>query len=483
MTQYRFACLAVLSLAASAREAAAQDAAAPANPASDAPQAAAPADAATQPAAAAAEPPVTVSAPASTEVAATPPPRRALVELGFFGGIFFPSKSHSLLQRGHAWEPYRSPAPEIGARAAYLPLAYLGIELEGSVMPATTRSGARGGFGAARAHVLGQVPAGVVTPFLLIGVDALAASSNTTGNDTDLGWHFGGGAKLALDDFLSLRVDVRDTIAHKRHTDHDPAHYPEILGGLSFGLGPEPPKPPPPVLDKDHDGKPDAIDRCPEEPATTADGCPVRDVDNDGVLDDVDACKFERGNPPCGCPIRDRDGDKVIDELDRCPDEAGPLEGCPDPDADHDGILVPADRCPNEPETKNNFEDTDGCPDQIPEKVRRFTGVIQGIEFDTGKAKIRPTSTPLLDAAVLVLNEYPALRLEITGHTDNVGTPETNVELSEKRAESVKAYFVSKGIDEKRIQTRGAGPNEPIADNKTAAGRQKNRRIEFKLIQ
>jgi OOP family OmpA-OmpF porin len=109
--------------------------------------------------------------------------------------------------------------------------------------------------------------------------------------------------------------------------------------------------------------------------------------------------------------------------------------------------------------------------------------VIKGIEFDTGKDTIRPISEPVLEGALIVLNEYPALRIEISGHTDNVGSQETNIDLSKRRAESVKNWFVNKGVSADRIETRGAGPDEPIADNKQLAGRQKNRRIEFKLVQ
>jgi OOP family OmpA-OmpF porin len=79
-------------------------------------------------------------------------------------------------------------------------------------------------------------------------------------------------------------------------------------------------------------------------------------------------------------------------------------------------------------------------------------------------------STPTLDAALKVLTDYPKLRVMISGHTDTDGSRETNIDLSKRRAESVKTYFVSRGIDAGRIETRGVGPDEPIADNKTAAG-------------
>jgi outer membrane protein OmpA-like peptidoglycan-associated protein len=81
------------------------------------------------------------------------------------------------------------------------------------------------------------------------------------------------------------------------------------------------------------------------------------------------------------------------------------------------------------------------------------------------------------------LQQYPDLRIAVSGHTDNVGDPAKNLELSQARAEAVKTYFTAKGVDATRIETRGAGETEPVADNKTDAGRQQNRRIEFKLLQ
>lgn len=408
---------------------------------------------------------------------------RAPVELGFLGGLYFPSKDHSLVGNGFKQEPFKSPAPEIGGRAALLPIAYGGIEVEGAVMPAKTDSGHNGGFFAIRGHLLGQVPLGGVTPFVVVGLGSLGAGSTTTGTGADLAYHFGVGAKFRLDDFLALRLDARDTLSPKLGGSGQTSS-PEVLLGLSFMIGaPKKQLPAAPApTDTDGDGKLDPVDACPKEAASTPDGCPIRDTDGDGVFDDKDACPVEAGKAPCGCPLRDQDGDKVIDELDMCPKVPGPIQGCPDPDADRDGIPVPDDKCPDQPETKNGFQDSDGCPDEVPEKVKKFTGVIQGIEFDRGKDTIRPVSAPTLDAAAAVLTEYPALRLLISGHTDSDGDRAFNVDLSKRRAESVKAYFGTKGVQADRVETRGVGPDEPIADNKTGAGKQKNRRIEFKLL-
>src|SRR5690606_31353821 len=179
-----------------------------------------------------------------------------------------------------------------------------------------------------------------------------------------------------------------------------------------------------------------------------------RDTDKDGFVDTEDACPYEAGVEPDGCPIRDRDGDGIPDSADNCPDQ---------------------------PETDNGFEDEDGCPDEIPEEVREFSGIIQGIEFELDSAAIRDGSKPILDRAIKVLEEYPDIRIEIVGHTDDQGTPEHNLQLSKDRAEAVKKYLVDGGIDESRLETRGAGESEPIASNADEAGRAKNRRTEFKI--
>lgn len=415
----------------------------------------------------------------------TPEAHRAWLQAGVFGGLLFLSKEHSLYR--HNQEPFNSPTAELGARLAVLPWPFLGVEAEGLAGPTrTSNTDKAAGIWAIRGHVLLQLPAGSFTPFVLAGAGALGAGSNPSGSDTDRAVHLGIGAKLAFDDFIGARLDLRDVISAKHSADTgDSVHSPEVLLGLTFNLDfhqkPKPVEVPP---DADHDGVEDAKDRCPDAAGPAPTGCPApKDTDGDGFIDDKDACPNEKGEAPVGCPDRDRDHDCVLDPADKCPNEAGiQPDGCPDLDSDRDGVPLPADKCPNEPETKNGFEDQDGCPDTLPEKVRKFSGVIAGIEFDLGKATIRPASTAVLSEAAGVLKEFPAMRVAISGHTDNVGDAKHNVELSKARADSVKEYLVSQGVTADRIDTRGAGPDEPIADNKTAAGRQKNRRIEFKLL-
>jgi outer membrane protein OmpA-like peptidoglycan-associated protein len=414
-------------------------------------------------------------------------------ELGAFIGLLFPSDIHNLRDDRSRQQPYSSVAPEFGLRVGYLPLKYVGLELEAWVAPTSTdTTGDSATLFGGRGQVIGQIPLGRFTPFAVIGYGKLGAASTPMGTDIDPAFHFGLGGKYALSEAVGLRLDLRDNMSQKTSTateeaaDGDMTSHWEVSVGVSLALEArhECVKPEPLPQDSDRDGFTDDKDRCPMEAGIAPDGCPDKDSDGDTVLDSKDHCPTQPGPANlAGCPVRDTDGDTIPDDYDKCPTEPGPLNGCPDLDPDHDGIPAPTDKCPDKPETRNGYDDDDGCPDEIPEKLRKFTGVVKGIEFDTGKDTIRKVSEPVLQNALAIFNEYPKARIEVSGHTDNVGEHDTNVELSRKRAESVKAWFVGNGVDAKRIETRGAGPDEPIADNKGPTGRQKNRRIEFKLLQ
>ncbi|HEY3495559.1 MAG TPA: OmpA family protein [Polyangiaceae bacterium] len=418
-------------------------------------------------------------------------PKPMQFEFGLIFGLMFPSKNHNIRADGARPESYASVAPEFAMRASFLPIKYVGAEFEGAWLPTSTENDSTASLFAGRAQLIGQLPIGRITPFAVFGGGAIGGGSSPMGTDTDPAIHFGLGAKYALTEGFGVRLDVRDNLSQKIGSASEEvedgtltSHW-EVQLSATFALsmrgeekkceGPQ---------DSDRDGFIDPNDKCPSQPGIAPDGCPDKDSDHDTVLDSKDACPTEPGPPEKGgCPVRDTDKDGVPDEFDKCPTEPGPLNGCPDLDADKDGVNLPDDKCPDKAEVKNGFDDEDGCPDEIPEKIRKFTGVIKGIEFDTGKDTIRPVSEGVLNGALIVLQEYPKTRIEISGHTDNVGTRENNVDLSKRRAESVKNWFAGKGIDGKRIETRGAGPDEPIADNKGPDGRQKNRRIEFKLLQ
>ncbi len=159
-------------------------------------------------------------------------------------------------------------------------------------------------------------------------------------------------------------------------------------------------------------------------------------------------------------------------------------------DDDGDGVANRYDKCPDTPE--NTKVDGAGCPLPEPkapvvqqitvtdEDRRVVDEAIQNLEFDLGKATIRPTSHASLNkvAALLIEKNFS---LKLAGHTDNTGSMQTNMRLSKERAEAVKAYLVSKGANPSRIEATGYGPTQPIASNNTAAGRQQNRRVEFTL--
>jgi len=242
-----------------------------------------------------------------------------------------------------------------------------------------------------------------------------------------------------------------------------------------------PPPPPPVPLDTDGDGITDDKDKCPTVPGVLRyDGCPVPDTDKDGINDDDDKCKDVPGVARYqGCPIPDTDKDGINDEDDKCKDVPGVAryQGCPVPDTDGDGVNDEEDKCPNVAGTKEN----QGCPAVTEEVKRKVDYAANNILFVTGSYKLLPKSYKGLDEVVKILKDNSDLNLAIDGHTDNVGSDEMNQTLSENRAAAVKKYFVTKGIDEGRITSAGHGETSPIADNKTAAGREKNRRVEMKL--
>jgi len=417
-------------------------------------------------------------------------PEAMTFEVGLFGGMFWPSKNHNIIDEvvmestdpneGH--RPYKTVSGELGLRLGFYPLTFAGIEAEGAFMTQKTVREASDGINydgkraimmTARGSLVAQVPFWSITPFALVGFGRLAVDSERLGKDGDPAFHFGVGVKVPVNRFWGLRLDFRDTLTQKAFSDKDTAtalregltsgdvasagdvaHHLELLLGITgtFGRSVPPPKqveppPPPPPLDTDGDGFIDDVDACPTVPGVAPDGCPIPDTDGDGILDDVDKCVNEPGPPPDGCPLADTDNDGYPDIIDGCPEVFG---------------TVP-----------------DGCPKPVPPEVEKFSGTIEGIQFDTGSARIRASSNATLDEAVAMLKKWQDVRISIEGHTDDVGNRERNIKLSQDRAESVKRYLVSKGIDPSRLETKGHGPDKPVAEGKTPAARQKNRRTEF----
>jgi len=229
----------------------------------------------------------------------------------------------------------------------------------------------------------------------------------------------------------------------------------------------------PPVVeapkDSDGDGITDDKDECPTQAGPAAlNGCP--DKDGDGIADKNDKCPDVAGLVKYqGCPIPDTDKDGINDENDKCPTVPGleRYQGCPIPDTDGDGLNDEEDKCPQVAGRAADY----GCPAVIFEAKK--------VQFATGKATLLKASNVPLNKVVAFMKENPEVKIDVNGHTDNTGTDAVNEKLSQKRADAVLQYFVKNGISADRITAKGFGSSEPIADNKTAAGRAQNRRTEF----
>lgn len=232
--------------------------------------------------------------------------------------------------------------------------------------------------------------------------------------------------------------------------------------------------------DTDGDGLKDSEDECPEKPGPKEKmGCP--DTDGDGLTDIKDNCP-ETAGPVSnqGCPFGDRDGDGVTDNEDSCPDTPGPAEnaGCPYSDLDGDGVYDKDDRCPQTPGVVEN----DGCPEIKKEEQEVINTAFDNLEFETGKEVIRQSSYESLQNLAELLAKKETWKLQISGHTDNVGSDQANMALSEKRAKSVGKFLESKGVAATQLIIKWYGETQPIADNDTPEGREKNRRVEMEII-
>jgi len=255
--------------------------------------------------------------------------------------------------------------------------------------------------------------------------------------------------------------------------------------------------------DTDNDGINDDKDACPELfGAYETNGCP--DTDKDGIIDSEDLCPNNFGLANMrGCP--DNDGDGTPDKYDKCPEVKGKIEdnGCPVFDTDKDGVIDIKDKCPQQPGPIQNV----GCPTQQQilqeakqknikqrqQQVERNTIIKQkviselntlanAVLFNKGNSSLTTSDLSALDNIAKIMLSQPNMKFHIAGHTDNVGNTESNMLLSQNRAEKAKNYLISKGVSNTNITSQGYGEEKPIADNSTVDGRLKNRRIEIFIV-
>lgn len=168
---------------------------------------------------------------------------------------------------------------------------------------------------------------------------------------------------------------------------------------------------------------------------------------------------------PCQVPKEaDTDGDGIIDSKDKCPTVyAKTADGCPAPEP----VAEPAP-APVPPPV--------AAPAVAPSPKKL---VLEGVNFDHDKATLRQDAYPVLDQAAADLKEWGDVKVDINGYTDNRGKDQYNLKLSQRRAEAVRAYLIGKGVAADRLTAKGFGETRPVADNKTEAGRFKNRRVEL----
>ena len=308
---------------------------------------------------------------------------------------------------------------------------------------------------------------------------------------------------VTLTGFYSLGLDNLYYSAYKGTFNHK-------VYGASLGIWLGQTKEPVIIKDKDNDGVVDAKDACPLVAGTAItsgcpdkdadgiadnndkcmdvagiakyNGCPVPDTDKDGINDEADKCPSVTGIAKYnGCPVPDTDKDGIDDEADKCPAIAGlsKYNGCPVPDTDNDGVNDEADKCP----TVAGSADNNGCPVIKEEIKKQVNFAAENIFFLTNSAELNSKSFKPLQTVADLLKANPELMLSVDGYTDNTGTEAANLSVSAKRAQAVRNYLINAGISPDRITANGYGQSNPVADNKTAAGRSKNRRVELKLRQ
>ncbi len=311
-------------------------------------------------------------------------------------------------------------------------------------------------------------------PYFKIGAGKMNEDFNGTDLRNEYAFSAGGGIRYIFEAYnFGFRFEALQVLGDEIDTL-------EVSTGVSMILARK-------TVDSDGDGVRDKLDKCPNTPkGAVVDpvGCP-KDSDGDGVYDGIDKCP---GTPegavvdPVGCP-KDSDGDGVYDGIDKCPGTpegaVADSNGCPK-DGDKDGVYDGLDKCPKSaPGVKVDSRGCEIVKKEEPIKVGE-TIVLENLYFDSDKSNIDSADAAIIDKWIKVLKENPEMEVMVQGHTDSNASEKYNLQLSQKRADAVVSYMVSKGIAKSRIKAKGFGESKPVASNDTKEGRAKNRRVELK---
>jgi OOP family OmpA-OmpF porin len=283
-------------------------------------------------------------------------------------------------------------------------------------------------------------PESKFNPYLSFGVGLMVYDFDTAGSsdDEDVFGYLGGGIKYALSDSTDFRVDLRELLDYRSdnkgaiHDDSKWRHHFQAMAGLTFALG----------------GKAAAPAPMKKEPVAKA--APV-DSDKDGVFDPQDQC------PGTAPGIR-------VDSV-----------GCP-ADSDGDGVADFKDACVNTP--RGTKVDEYGCPKAAKEVASLTLNILFGVDKD----QVTPFHGAELKKAAAFIKKYPMYKVVVEGHTDSQGAAGYNLGLSQRRAASVRDALINRyGFSGKKIRASGFGESQPVADNASAEGRLKNRRVEISI--
>lgn len=411
-----------------------------------------------------------------------------------FGGVKAGSFSVTPLVGGYSYDDDQNldSTLVLGLRAGYNFTKNVGVE---ALYDYATKTDVSNGPGAEKSlHRAGGqglyhfFPDNTFVPYLAAGYSAIHVGGSGENRGA---FDYGVGAKYFVTDDIAVRGDIRQILYSSNASHFSNIEY--TLGAyFQFGdvkpamkavtpaPAPEPPKVVAAPVPEPVKVVP-APEPAPVVPVVVAVPVPPADSDKDGVIDSLDKCP---GTPAGvavdgnGCPL-DADKDGVADYLDKCPSTLAGVAvdsaGCP-LDSDRDGVADYLDKCPNTP--AGAAVDANGCPQEVAKKFCDKPAVIE-VSFDTNKSELKAKYHAELDKIGNFLKEFPASKGTIEGHTDSDGSKEANLKLSQARAESVRTYIITKfGIDGNRLSAKGYGPAKPVATNKNAAGKAKNRRIE-----